>query len=606
MGNFYFLKLIASPQARWFVAAAALSMGLFSIGEPVDATAGTKGDISSTSAVVELGRQVGPGIREVSLVFSEPLAADRTSGTEIRSTLEKIDSIAAKPVSITGTQDWFSLLYDDFESGFSLATWTLDNVAGTPYWGDWTCWSGTSATHSAGCAVSGTGAIGCGGLYPNDMDSWMTAGPFSLAEPTITAGVLQCDLNLNVEPDVDYFYLAVSANGVDWYGYQYTGTFSQSVSLDLAAVPTYGDMLGQSAIYVSLGFYSDFSIGYANGAMVDDVLLVVEMPVANQAPFVTVTNPNGGDSISAGATQAITYTATDPDSGPGAMTVSFDYSTNSGGTWTTIATGQANTESYNWTVPDIASTTARVRVRVNDGADESYDISDADFSIVQNQNLVDLGDASGPSGTSVTVQLSLDNDDLVKGIQADILFDGTQAFFTGITAAGRASGMAADGEQIDANRARIILYYDDSSQLAAGSGDVAEVTFTLQGPGGGSTALTLSDLVLSGPTGNSLTVTGTTGLLTVETPQAIPVLQVPVLKNPGRPRTMQILVKISNGSGSVPTVTAGGSNVTMTSIGQAVYVGDYSATQTTDSVTITATDNNIVGLGTGQVTVSFQ
>ena len=232
---------------------------------------------------------------------------------------------------------------------------------------------------------------------------------------------------------------------------------------------------------------------------------------------------------------------------------------------------------------------------------------DVPFSSIAGVNVLTLGDASGPSGTSVTVQLALENEDPVKGIQFDILFESAKAFFSGAVATARSSLMVIGAEQIADNQARIILYFDTDDQLAPGSGDVAEVTFSLLGPGGESTDLILSGMILSDPAGNPLTVSGVDGLLTVENPLEVPGLQISALKNPGRVRTLQILVRVSNGSGSAPTVTAGGSTVEMTSLGQAIYEGTYSATQTATSVTISATDTNIVGTGTApQTIVSFQ
>jgi len=90
-----------------------------------------------------------------------------------------------------------------------------------------------------------------------------------------------------------------------------------------------------------------------------------------------------------------------------------------------------------------------------------------------------------------------------------------------------------------------------------------------------------------------------------EAPQDPPTLQISVLKNPGRSRSLQILVLVSNGSGSAPTVTIGNANVTMTSLGGAVYSGTYSAAQTAKSVTISASDTNSEGSGAAQATVSF-
>ncbi len=561
-----------------------------------------------SSSVFQVGRQVAQGVREVSLVLPENLTKKRPSDSGGLYPGEKTGSMAAGPVSVTGAQNWTTLLADDFESGFPGTTWTLFYEETGPYWDDWTCSSGSSPPHSVGCAAGGDGAISCNDNYPNNLNTFMTAGPFSLSDPDISAGVLECSLDLDSELEIDFFFMLVSIEGEEeWNGFMYSGAFSHKIiSMDLAMVPYLGNILGEPEVWVSFGFRSNELIVETNGAQVDDVVLAVDMSAGSQAPVVDLTSLNGGEALSVGSTTAITYRATDPGGVSDDMALAFDYSTDSGSTWTNIATGQSNTGSYNWIVPDLPTTTARIQVRVSNDQGESTDSSDADFSIVQTRNNLDIGDASGPSGTSVTVQLTLENEDAVKGIEADISFDGTKAFFSGVAATTRSFGMVVDGEQISPDRGHIVLHFDNDSQLEPGSGDVAEVTFTLQGPGGGESSLTLINMILTDPAGTPLLVTGTNGHLTVEAPEGAPTLQISVLKNPGRPATMQILVRIANGSGSAPTVTADGSNVAMTSLGQAVYSGTYSATGTASSVTISASDTNLQGTGTAQVTVSAQ
>jgi hypothetical protein len=572
---------------------------------PVGDTQQDGGGLKTSSSSVKVGRLVAPGVREVRLVLPENLTRKRPSGSGGLFSPEKVGSMEAGPVSVGGAKDWTTLLSDDFESGFPGTTWTLYYEETGPYWDDWTCSSGSSPPHSVGCAAGGDGAINCDDNYPNDLNTFMTAGPFSLADPDISAGVLECSLELDSELEIDFFFMLVSIEGEqDWNGFMYSGAFShKTISMDLAEVPNLGNILGEPEVWVSFGFRSNELIVEMNGAQVDDVVLAVDMSAGNQPPLVELTSLNGGEALSVGSTTAITYRATDPGGVSDDLILALDYSTNSGSTWTNITTGQSNTGFYNWTVPDLPTTTARVQVRVSNDEGESTDSSDADFSIVQTRNNLDLGDASGPSGTSVTVQLALENEDAVKGIEADVSFDGTKAFFSGIAATSRSVGMVVKGDQISQNRAHIVLYFDNDSQLTPGSGDVAEVTFTLQGPGGGQTALALIYMILSDPAGNPLLVTGTNGHLTVEAPLDAPTLQISVLKNPGRPATMQILVRVANGSGTAPTVTADDSSVAMTSLGQAVYLGTYSATQTASSVTISASDTNLQGTGTAQVTV---
>ncbi len=89
-------------------------------------------------------------------------------------------------------------------------------------------------------------------------------------------------------------------------------------------------------------------------------------------------------------------------------------------------------------------------------------------------------------------------------------------------------------------------------------------------------------------------------------PEDPPELQISVLKNPGRPRSLQILVEVTNGSGSFPTVIANGLKVTVIGMGEGVYSGVYSAAQSVTGVTISATDTNNEGSGSSQTAVSFQ
>ncbi len=327
--------------------------------------------------------------------------------------------------------------------------------------------------------------------------------------------------------------------------------------------------------------------------------------ISNVEPTVTLLSPNGGESLAANATTTVTWTATDPDAAPRELQISLEYTTDDGANWFPIDSGLANTGSLAWTAPEVTTTQAKLRISAWDGSATAVDESDAVFSIALAYSDLTLGDASGPSGTTVTVALALDNVADVGGLQADLFFDGSKAFLTGFEAVGRASGMAAEARQTGENQARILLYYDSDDQLATGSGDVAELEFTLQGPGGGTTTLQLSDVVLSDAVGIALPVTLTDGELSVEQPQDAPVLQISVLKNPARPRTMQILVRVANGSGDAPTVTAGGANLSLTSLGQAVYRGEYSAADNAATVTIAASDTNIRGIGNAQITVAL-
>ncbi len=108
---------------------------------------------------------------------------------------------------------------------------------------------------------------------------------------------------------------------------------------------------------------------YAGYGMVDAAAAVGG---GGTTPQVTVTYPNGGETLSSGATATITWT-----SAGSITTVNIDYSTNGGSTWTAIVANTANDGSHAWTVPATATTQGRVRVT----GGTATDMSNANFTI---------------------------------------------------------------------------------------------------------------------------------------------------------------------------------------------------------------------------------
>ena len=91
------------------------------------------------------------------------------------------------------------------------------------------------------------------------------------------------------------------------------------------------------------------------------------------AASVTVTSPNGGESWAGGSAHSVTWTSS------GVTNVKLEY-TLDGTTWSTIvASTAASAGSYAWTVPNSATTAAKVRV--TDTGSAATDASDAAFTI---------------------------------------------------------------------------------------------------------------------------------------------------------------------------------------------------------------------------------
>ena len=96
-----------------------------------------------------------------------------------------------------------------------------------------------------------------------------------------------------------------------------------------------------------------------------------------ETPPVQVISPNGGETLTAGATVAVDWTAQ-----AGAAHYVVRYSLDNGVSWT-VLTNSATGTSYNWDVPNVSSSQAKVRVNALDGQGSflALDESDAPFSI---------------------------------------------------------------------------------------------------------------------------------------------------------------------------------------------------------------------------------
>jgi len=91
----------------------------------------------------------------------------------------------------------------------------------------------------------------------------------------------------------------------------------------------------------------------------------------------TLTYPNGGEVWEVNKTPYISWQSQN------ITTLTIEYSINDGSTWTTIATVPANTNKYNWTIPNNVST--QCKVRISEGA--NMDVSDSNFSIIENDDV---------------------------------------------------------------------------------------------------------------------------------------------------------------------------------------------------------------------------
>ena len=99
------------------------------------------------------------------------------------------------------------------------------------------------------------------------------------------------------------------------------------------------------------------------------------------APAAEVTSPDGGENLAGGSVTNVTFIASDALSGVQNVTVEF--SDDGGASWPVeVYNGPDPSGSVPWTVPDQATLSGRIRVRVRDVAGNTVeDVSDGDFTI---------------------------------------------------------------------------------------------------------------------------------------------------------------------------------------------------------------------------------
>jgi hypothetical protein len=113
------------------------------------------------------------------------------------------------------------------------------------------------------------------------------------------------------------------------------------------------------------------------GGSLADTSNAVFAIVTEPQPTVTVTSPNGGESLIAGYIHKITWTTR------GTINkVIIDYSINSGVSWTYIVNPTENNGSYNWIIPNTPSSSCLVRIYGTGDDKVPIDVSDGVFSIV--------------------------------------------------------------------------------------------------------------------------------------------------------------------------------------------------------------------------------
>ena len=162
------------------------------------------------------------------------------------------------------------LLTEGFEGAFP-GQWTIRYGGTKAWWGTSTVRAKTGV-RSAYCAAGGEPAAPSGGPYFASMNTWLVWGPFSMADAT--AGRFTVPFWLKTQLEHDYFGYLVSIDGNQFNGNWWSGDTQgwRTESIDLAAVPNLGSVLGRAQVWIALVFQSDAAT-QLEGVYVDDVYL---------------------------------------------------------------------------------------------------------------------------------------------------------------------------------------------------------------------------------------------------------------------------------------------------------------------------------------------
>lgn len=242
----------------------------------------------------------------------------------------------------------------------------------------------------------------------------------------------------------------------------------------------------------------------------------------NTPPAVAVSFPNGGDTLLAGDSVGIAYTAYDAEDGA-ALAVDLAYSIDGGGTWTGLVTGAPNTGSLPWTVPNRPTAAALVRIEAEDshGA-RSSDSSDAVFAIVLPEDpgpgllAITLGGGLAvASGERVTVPILADHDRPLGAMSLILDYDPEHLVPKAAAPAPRAGPLAASVSMDTPGRVVLELAATQADSVPAGSGALWTVEFAAGFGFAGDEPLTVLELSAEDAAGDTMVADASGGSVAV-------------------------------------------------------------------------------------------
>lgn len=167
------------------------------------------------------------------------------------------------------------LASEGFEGAFPSAAWTLLSLGNADaVWGRST-FRKSQGNASAWCAQSGADAPGPGQAVPDNMESWMIAGPFNLS--SVTSGDISFDLYLDTEEGFDNMFVGASTDSTNFtlFGSSADTNGFERFSVDLENWGSLGDLTGRPQVWFAFIYVTDSSFTF-EGAYVDQIALNVD------------------------------------------------------------------------------------------------------------------------------------------------------------------------------------------------------------------------------------------------------------------------------------------------------------------------------------------
>lgn len=197
----------------------------------------------------------------------------------------------AKPPTVAqrAEPDGAAILLDE---GFE-GVWPPPGWVAQPSWGSSACRPFLGARSAW---VDGSAGLPCGSAYRNDVSSFLIFGPLDLTDAT--AASMEFKLWLNSESGFDHLCRMASLDGRNFGGICTSGRSNGWIhrALDLADVPSWGNVTGRSQVWVALAWTTDASVVLSEGAYVDNVRLITTTggptttPTATRTPTRTPTS----------------------------------------------------------------------------------------------------------------------------------------------------------------------------------------------------------------------------------------------------------------------------------------------------------------------------